>query len=179
MAGKEDKASQYFVNEAIKHLNGQKLEVKKLSTPDDFRSAIDPGLPSGIYGDKEGYKNPIGGWAESGRALEVGLTRVRQLGGTVRAGADVMGLLKDGRRVRGVTLRSGEEVLGDLVVVSLIHKSEFTVDGSRPLVERGRRDSLLRPALPAGYRLWWHRGTRSQQSSSLPKKWNSIRIHLS
>lgn len=63
--------------------------------------------------------NPTGGWAESGRALGVGIERVREAGGDVRAGQEVVGLVKDGRNVMGVKLRDGEEVMGDLIVVSL------------------------------------------------------------
>lgn len=65
-----------------------------------------------------GYANPTGGWGESGRALEIGIKRVRQLGGEVRAGAEVTGIKKEGKKVKGVKLRSGEEVEGDLIVVS-------------------------------------------------------------
>ncbi|WWD17111.1 hypothetical protein CI109_101548 [Kwoniella shandongensis] len=76
------------------------------------------GLKTGGFGGRKGYYNPIGGWAEAGRAVEVGLKRVRQLGGEVRGGAEVVGLIKDGKKVQGVRLKSGEEVKGDLVVVA-------------------------------------------------------------
>ncbi len=40
-------------------------------------------------------------------------------GGTVRAGCEVVGLVQDGRTVKGVILETGEEIKADLVVVSL------------------------------------------------------------
>jgi hypothetical protein len=64
------------------------------------------------------------------------------MGGKVRGGCEVVGLEKNGRRVEGVKLKSGEVVKGDLVLVSL--SSSVEVDGAdcRLLLELGMSDEL-------------------------------------
>lgn len=74
-------------------------------------------IPTGPLRGREGYANPVGGWAEAARATEVGLKRVQKLGGEVRGGCRVVGLEKKEKRVEGVKLESGEVVKGDLIIV--------------------------------------------------------------
>ena len=47
----------------------------------------------------------------------MGLGMVVKEGGVVRGGCEVVGLEKDGKRVKGVVLKSGEVVRGDIVLV--------------------------------------------------------------
>ena len=108
-----------FVNAA--YSNCTRLGIDAVIVPD--ATAIKACFPSetstGSFGGRQGYSNPVGGWAEAGRAVEVGIKRIRQMGGKVRAGCEVVGLVKGqgGRRVEAVVLKSGEEVEADLVVV--------------------------------------------------------------
>lgn len=44
--------------------------------------------------------------------------RVKKFGVIVRVGFEVIGLIKDGKNVKGVELKSGEKIFCDLVVVS-------------------------------------------------------------
>jgi hypothetical protein len=63
---------------------------------------------------------------------------VQAAGGTVKSGKEVVGLIKEGRVVRGVRLGDGTEELGDLVLVSpsigCIYFSTDEADYSRSLV---------------------------------------------
>lgn len=113
-------AAAHFVNSAYVNCTANNLPCAKLHSAQEIQTALKARttVPIGEFEGRMGYMNPTGGWAESGRALAVGIKRVRQEGGTVRAGAEVVGLVKDGRKVKGVRLESGEEVLGDLVLVS-------------------------------------------------------------
>lgn len=81
------------------------------------------------FEDRTGYLNPHSGWAESGRAVEVAIERFKSLGGTVRAGVEIIGLIEEDietesqtageqKEVKGVKLANGEEVRGDLVVIA-------------------------------------------------------------
>lgn len=49
----------------------------------------------------------------------MGLGLVVKEGGVVRGGCEVVGLEKEGKRIRGVVLKSGEVVRGDIILVSL------------------------------------------------------------
>ncbi len=60
--------------------------------------------------------------------MEVGIKRISQMGGTVRAGCEVVGLVRgNGGRVEAVVLKSGEEVKADVVIVSV----KYRIIGSR------------------------------------------------
>ncbi|OCF61004.1 sarcosine oxidase [Kwoniella mangroviensis CBS 10435] len=118
LAAETEKEGLEFVSSAYQNCKNLGINVTLLNNSKDIKSKFDPEIRTGDFGGRQGYLNPIGGWAEAGRALEVGLKRVRQLGGHVRSGAEVTGLIKDGRNVKGVTLKSGEDVRGDLVVIA-------------------------------------------------------------
>lgn len=112
-----------FVECAYKNCCDLGLDATLLPDATAIKPVVDRGnaFPTGSFGGRQGYINPIGGWGEAGRAVEVGLKRAKKLGAVVRAGAEVTGLIKDGKNVKGVELKSGEKVFGDLVVVSGIY----------------------------------------------------------
>ncbi|WWC70016.1 uncharacterized protein I206_103960 [Kwoniella pini CBS 10737] len=122
LSGAGEKAGQEFVSKAYSNCKNLGINVTLINGSTDIKNIIKKkvaqGVPLGEFGGREGYFNPIGGWAESGRALEVGLKKVRQLGGTVRSGAEVQSLLRNGRKVIGVEIKGGEQVKGDLVIVA-------------------------------------------------------------
>nr|ODO01206.1 sarcosine oxidase [Cryptococcus depauperatus CBS 7855] len=120
LSTKEDGGGMKFITNAYDNCLNLGLNVKRLPDAAAIRSALDPSssLPLGDFGGRQGYANAIGGWAEAGRALEVGLKRVKKLGGVIRAGAEAIALIKDGNDVKGVETKSGERFLGDLVVVA-------------------------------------------------------------
>lgn len=114
---------QKFVAKAYANLKNMGVDAAEISAPasSSIRRFYPDNVPTGDFGGRGGYRNPIGGWAEAGRATAVGIERVRKLGGTVRGGAEVVGLVHDDTKkgeVKGVKLATGEEVLGDIVVVS-------------------------------------------------------------
>ncbi|WWC89147.1 uncharacterized protein L201_004065 [Kwoniella dendrophila CBS 6074] len=113
-----EKAGQEFVSKAEENSKNLGIAIESLKTTEQVKRTFDRRIPTGNFGGREGYLNPIGGWAESGRALEVGLKRVRKLGGEIRPGAEVNALVKNGKKVKGVQLKSGEQILGDLVLIA-------------------------------------------------------------
>ncbi|WVQ81747.1 hypothetical protein IAT38_003872 [Cryptococcus sp. DSM 104549] len=113
----DEEAGMEFVNAAYQNCLDTNTPAKLVNDVPAIKEIFGP-LNTGSFGDRKGYHNSIGGWAEAGRAVEVGLKMVRQLGGTIRAGAEVVGLVKDGKKVQGVILKDGEQVLGDLVVAA-------------------------------------------------------------
>lgn len=119
LASSDDPYGHKFVMSAYKNL--QNFGIPAVLTPDaeSLKARIPADIPSGPMTGREGYANPVGGWAEAARATEVGLKRVQKLGGSVRGGCEVVGLQKNGRKVEGVALKSGEVVRGDLVLVSV------------------------------------------------------------
>ena len=112
----------HFVDQAYQNCRSCDLPCERLESAQAIREALRArtSVPVGEFEGRVGYMNPTGGWAESGRALAVAIERVKREGGNVRAGAEVVGLLKEGKRVQGVRLKSGEEVKGDLVLVSSV-----------------------------------------------------------
>ena len=109
-----------FIDCAYKNCRDLGLDVTLLPDATAIQPVVDRNnaFPTGSFGGRQGYINPIGGWGEAGRAVEVGLTRAKKLGAIVRAGSEVIGLIKDGKNVKGVELKSGEKIFCDLVVVS-------------------------------------------------------------
>lgn len=97
------------------------LPVRKTSDPAAIRAAFPAHLDDGRlarFDTQQGYLNPVSGWAEAGRAVEVGIERVKAMGGEVRAASEVVGLLEEDGQVRGVKLASGETLGASLVVVA-------------------------------------------------------------
>lgn len=133
----------HFVEQAYHNCVASKLPCARLNNEADIKRAFAERLdaPAGGYEGKKGYLNTTGGWAESGRSLEVAIRMVRQLGGVVRGGYEVQGLIKDksGKKVLGVKVKGEEDVLGDLVVVSTIQMELSWIRGARTV----------------GYSRWW------------------------
>ena len=107
-----------FVHVSFKNLRDRNFDAVSCPDSASIKSHFDPAVPTGAFPDEHGYYNPIGGWAEATRGTKAGLDQVRKLGGTIRAGAAVENLIIEGRTVHGVVLKGGEEIRGDLVVVS-------------------------------------------------------------
>ncbi|ORY32889.1 FAD dependent oxidoreductase [Naematelia encephala] len=107
-----------FVKSAFTNLKAASIDATLVPDTASIKSHFEPSIPTGSFGSRQGYSNPVGGWAEAGRAVEVGLARVRQLGGTIRAGAEVVALQVggDGKTVEAVTLEGGEDISCDLLV---------------------------------------------------------------
>lgn len=97
------------------------LPVRKTSDPASIRAAFPKHLADGRlarFDTQQGYLNPVSGWAEAGRAVEVGIERIKKMGGDVRAGCEVVGLVERRGAVRGVKLADGQTLPAELVVVA-------------------------------------------------------------
>ncbi len=67
----------------------------------------------------EGYYNPQGGWAESGEVVARLIAEAKLRGVTVRSGEPVVGFLEQDGRTRGVRTTGGAEYPADWVVVAV------------------------------------------------------------
>lgn len=86
--------------------------ISEVRSPDDLKKFFPDDIVTGFDspgGEAElsGYLNHEGGWAESGRALEVLLERVRAAGGEVLAGKEVSGVMRKGLHITGVACTDG------------------------------------------------------------------------
>lgn len=107
-----------YVSESYNNCREFGIDAKHTPDAECIKATVPSNIPTGSFGGREGYSNPIGGWAEAGRALMTGLNKVQKLGGKVRAGAEVEALVREGKKVTGVKLKGGEVVKADLVLVS-------------------------------------------------------------
>ncbi len=103
-----------FVTGAYANLKSMGVDAAEIPAPasSSIRRFYPDNVPTGDFGGRAGYRNPIGGWAEAGRATAVGIERVRKLGGTVRGGAEVVGLVHDDtkqRELKGVKLATARK----------------------------------------------------------------------
>lgn len=113
-----DEAGRKFVDSSYQNIEKMKLGPELVSTHDEIRAKLPQDVEVGRFDGRSGYYNKVGGWGEAARSVEVGLKRVKQLGGKVRAGAEVVSFKKDGKKITGVVLQTGEVVPADLVVVA-------------------------------------------------------------
>ena len=108
-----------------------------------------PAWQPGRYVD--GYFNPDGGWAESGRVVARLVEESRRQGIVLRAGAAVAGLAAEGSRVTGVRLTGADAVRADRVVVAagawtphlLPHLAEQVVSTGQPVFHLAPPDRTL------------------------------------
>jgi sarcosine oxidase/L-pipecolate oxidase len=107
-----------YVNASAANLEAMGMASTPIRTPSEIKGAFPAGVATGAFDDRVGYHNSTGGWGEAQRAIEVGLKRVRALGGVIRAGAEAVAFQQTGKRVTGVVLKSGEVVPADLVLVA-------------------------------------------------------------
>ncbi|BEJ16306.1 hypothetical protein CspHIS471_0509110 [Cutaneotrichosporon sp. HIS471] len=119
LSGSDPRGTKY-VQESYKNCNALNLEPRAKNSSAEIKGVFPPGLATGAFPDRVGYHNVTGGWAESGRSIEIGLRRVQELGGKILAGAEVMSFQKanDGKTVTGVVLKDGRVIPADLVVVA-------------------------------------------------------------
>ncbi|EJD08077.1 FAD dependent oxidoreductase [Fomitiporia mediterranea MF3/22] len=66
----------------------------------------------------QSYFNTDGGWAYSKGAIERAMELVKKMGGKIIAGKEVITIIKDQSRTRGVKCRDGSEYAGDVVVLA-------------------------------------------------------------
>lgn len=117
LSGSDVRGTKY-VAESFANCQNMSLGPIPVKTSEEIKAIFPKELATGAFDGRVGYMNTIGGWAESGRAIEVGLKRVVELGGKIVAGAEVMSLQKEGKKVTGVVLKDGSTVIADLVVVA-------------------------------------------------------------
>jgi len=117
LASADDTYGHKFVTSAYKNLKANNIAATLTPTPESIKALAPNDIKIGPLKGREGYANPVGGWAEAARATKVGLGMVVKEGGVVRGGCEVVGLEKEGKRVQGVVLKSGEVVRGDIVLV--------------------------------------------------------------
>jgi sarcosine oxidase / L-pipecolate oxidase len=75
-----------------------------------------PAWATGRYQD--GYFNPRGGWAASGRTVACLVREAQAAGVTVRTGQSYSGLLEEGDRIVGLRTNGGETLRADLVLIA-------------------------------------------------------------
>ena len=117
LASADDTYGHKFVTSAYKNLKANNIAATLTPTPESIKALAPNDIKIGPLKGREGYANPVGGWAEAARATKVGLGMVVKEGGVVRGGCEVVGLEKEGKRVQGVVLKDGEVVRGDIVLV--------------------------------------------------------------
>lgn len=114
----DDPAGRAFVDASYANCKAMGLEPNYVRTPTEIKACWPKGLETGAFAGRAGYHNTVGGWGEAARSIEIGLQRVKDMGGKVRGGAEVVAINRTGRKVTGVTLKSGEQIPADLVVVA-------------------------------------------------------------
>lgn len=67
---------------------------------------------------RDGYYNPRGGWAESGRVVSALLREAEREGVVVRSGVRALPIAPGPSRVAGITTETGERLAADVVVVA-------------------------------------------------------------
>lgn len=113
-------------------------------------SAGFPAFRPGVYVD--GYFNPAGGHAESGKVVSALLDEAAAAGVHIAAGQEVLRLEERGERVTGVTLASGATIAADQVVVAAgAWTPQLVPSLAGHLRSVGQPVFLLAPADPAPY----------------------------
>lgn len=98
------------------------ISAKLLNSPAAFKEVTGT-VPTADFAQAAGYVNPLGGWVEATRAVQLGLKRIEALGGTIGRGCKVDGLMvseTNSRKVEGVKLEDGnilKFLKADIVVV--------------------------------------------------------------
>lgn len=113
-----DAGGRKFVDTSYENIKNMNLGPEKVDTHDEIRSKLPSDVEVGRFDNRSGYYNKVGGWGEAARSVEVGLKRIKSLGGKVRGGAEVVSFKKQGKKITGVVLQTGEVVPADLVVVA-------------------------------------------------------------
>jgi sarcosine oxidase / L-pipecolate oxidase len=82
------------------------------------RAAIKKRFPAWSLDSFEGYRNPSGGWAESGNVVSQVAREAEDAGARIVSGAVAARLVETDSRVTGVVIESGEALYADFVVVA-------------------------------------------------------------
>lgn len=102
-----------FEHDSLRLLEARGHRIERLAGAELRRR-----FPSFGDGWVDGYFNPAGGWAESGRVVAALAAQARAAGVEVLEGARVDALASSGSRVVGALLASGERVEADTVLVA-------------------------------------------------------------
>jgi glycine/D-amino acid oxidase-like deaminating enzyme len=138
-----------FEHESFTRLRQRGHPVRRLDAA-QIRARF-PAWSTGAYVD--GYWNPYGGYAESGRVVERLVRDAVDVGVTLLEGRAFERLHEEGSRVRGLVLRGGEVLAADRVVVAAGAWTGHLLPWLSPCLRSvGQPVFHLRPADPAPYR---------------------------
>lgn len=113
-----DAAGRKYVDSSFENIKKMNLGPEAVNSHAEIRAKLPAEIEAGNFNGRSGYYNKVGGWGEAARSVEVGLKRIKKLGGKVRGGAEVVSFKQEGKKIKGVVLKSGEVVPADLVVVA-------------------------------------------------------------
>jgi sarcosine oxidase / L-pipecolate oxidase len=137
-----------FEHESFTRLRRRGHPVRRLDAA-QIRARF-PAWSSGAYVD--GYWNPYGGYAESGRVVERLLRDAADLGVALLQGRAFERLHEEGSRVAGLVMRGGEVLPADRVIVAAGAWTGHLLPWLSPCLRSvGQPVFHLRPADPAPY----------------------------
>lgn len=114
---------------------------------DDLRRRF-PAWSTGVYGD--GFFNPRGGYAQSGRIVAALAGKARRRGVAIHTGQTAADLLREGGRITGVRTREGTTFgAGHTLVAAGAWTQHLLPELQRVLVATGHPVFHLKPADPA------------------------------
>ncbi len=106
---------------------------------------------AGVY--RDGYLNPGGGWAESGRVVSALSAQAASRGVAVHQHAAFAALIEDGSRILGVRDSAGREWCADLVLFAVGAWTPFLLPHLRGVMKvTGQPVVHFRPAAPEQFR---------------------------
>ena len=73
LASSSDPYGHKFVTSAYQNLLANNIPAILTPTSESIKELVPENITSGPLKGREGYANPVGGWAEAARATEVGL----------------------------------------------------------------------------------------------------------
>jgi glycine/D-amino acid oxidase-like deaminating enzyme len=114
MLAREELAPGGYEYESYRQLRERGFPAERLA-PADIRAHF-PAWNADRYLD--GYFNPRGGYAESGRVIEQLAADLRAAGGRINEGVRFRSFVQTGDRVTGVETADGERVFGEAVILA-------------------------------------------------------------
>ncbi|HUF38375.1 MAG TPA: FAD-dependent oxidoreductase [Anaerolineales bacterium] len=114
MLSRAEMAPGGYEHESFRLLQERGLAVERMDSVEIRRRF--PAWNADRYVD--GYFNPRGGWAASGRVVARLASEIREAGGALLESAGFAGFIKEGGRVTGVRTERGDRIFGDHVVLA-------------------------------------------------------------